>query len=95
MHSVMRQQFGEKAKFLLCSEQPQPSFRDLFGLLGGTTALGHRGTAGEEAASGTGSALLAGLGGEEAAYGVCRAAAAAALDEADERALWSRFRLMF
>jgi hypothetical protein len=32
MRGVMREQFGDKARFLLCSEPPQPSVRDLFGL---------------------------------------------------------------
>lgn len=94
-----------QARFLLCSETPQPSIRDLFGLgslLHGTSgsggaAAGQAWGGGERAAGGGGAAqrLIGQLaeGGEEACYAAARSAVQAAMDEADERALWGRFRV--
>ncbi|KAL4443453.1 hypothetical protein ABPG75_011190 [Micractinium tetrahymenae] len=107
MRSVMQAQFGEKARFLLCSEPPQPSIRDLFGLgslLHGSssTSCSAAGLAqgGGDGGSGGGGAAQrlfgqpASGGGEEAYYVAARSAVQAAMDEAEERALWGRFKVL-
>ncbi len=51
---------------------------------------------GEHAGDGSGRGLLARLaagGGEDAAYLATRSALEAALDEAEQRALWARFKV--
>lgn len=106
MRSVMQEQFGEKARFLLCSEAPQPSIRDVFGLgslLGGGSAGGGQlvGSSGSDGGGGRlqgvmhrlAAAAGGGAVGEEAAYAACRSAIEAALDEAEQRAHWERFRV--
>lgn len=103
LRGVMRREFGDRARFLLCSEAPTPGLRDVLGLgaasealwtwrragtsLGLSEALG-----GEDAANGAARAAVA-LGGEEAAYEAARAVVAAALDEAQERAVYDRWRV--
>ena len=85
MREVMMQEHGPKTRFILCSDPPQPS---LLGALFGAASDG---------APGLG-ALLAGRAGgggaggaEDVAYAACRGAAAAAMDELEQRALWARF----
>lgn len=102
MRGTMREKFGDKTRFLLCSEAPQPSIRDYLGF-GSFASGGGSSTAGlglarhaEQEAGGRGSeglesglkALLEG----EAGYGAARAAVRAALDEAEERTLWDKWR---
>lgn len=102
----VQEQFGEKARFLLCSEAPQPSIRDVFGLgslLGGGSAGGGQlvGSSGSDGGGGRlqgvmhrlAAAAGGGAVGEEAAYAACRSAIEAALDEAEQRAHWERFRV--
>lgn len=103
MRSVMQQQFGDKARFLLCSEQPQPSVRDLFGLgslLPGSACGGaySSGSGGSDERAGGGGAVqrLVGqlaTGGEEAYYTAARSTMEAAMDEAEQRAMWGRFKV--
>ena len=83
MRSVMQEQFGDKARFLLCSEQPSPSIRDLFGL----------GSGGGSGGGGPLQRLAAAAGGagQDTWYAATRGALEAALDEAEQRALWARF----
>lgn len=90
-----------------CSETPQPSFRDLFGLdsllsrnSGGTfSSGGGGGGGGGDPGSSSSSGSLQGLlgsiaaSGDEAAYAAARGAVAAAMDEAEQRALWGQFRM--
>lgn len=95
-----------QARFLLCSEAPQPSIRDLFGLgslLPGRPGSGGRADGqtggGDSGGSGNGGAAqrlfgqLAAGGGEEACYAAARSAVQAAMDEAEERVLWGRFKV--
>ncbi|KAL4422240.1 hypothetical protein ABPG77_009715 [Micractinium sp. CCAP 211/92] len=103
MRSVMQEQYGEKARFLLCSETPQPGIRDLFGL--GSLLQGRSGSSGgtagqagrSEGGSGGGAAQLFGQlaagGGEEGYYLAARSAVQATMDEAEERAIWGRFKV--
>ncbi|KAI3428038.1 hypothetical protein D9Q98_006424 [Chlorella vulgaris] len=105
MRSVMQGQFGDKARFLTCSEQPAPGLRDLFGLgsiLRGGAASGDSsgahsgGLAGGSRAHGLVdrvAAGVAGAGGGDAAYSACRSVIEAALDEAEQRAYWERFKV--
>lgn len=75
---------------MCCSEQPQPSIRDLFGL--GSLLRG----ADQQAGSGSGQGLLerlAAVSGEDACYAATRSALEAAMDEAEQRALWARFKV--
>lgn len=78
-----------------CSEVPQPSIRDVFGL--GSLLPGGGGEAaaggGEGGASGMLERLAAAGGGEEACYAAARAVVEAAMDEAEQRALWAQFRV--
>jgi hypothetical protein len=98
----LQAQYGDKARFLLCSESPQPSIGNLFGLgassasssVGESTTVDGGTTSGLQArlarllaAQGVGAAAI----GEETAYAAARGAVRAAMDEADERALWSRY----
>ena len=104
MRDVMQHQFGDKARFLLCSEAPQPGIRDLFGL--GTLLRGSGGAGGGgELAAGSGSsggvqgvmdrlaAAAAGGQADEAFYAAAQSTMEAAMDEAEQRALWDRFRV--
>ncbi|PSC72510.1 multidrug transporter [Micractinium conductrix] len=106
MRSVMLDQFGAKARFLLCSEAPQPSVRDLFGLgsllPSGSSARQLEAGGGGGDGGGVAQRLLGrlaggagGVGGisEEAYYAAARSTMEAAMDEAQQRALWDRFRL--
>lgn len=93
------------APLLQRSETPQPSIRDLFGLgsLLGRTGSGASSGGGSshvsEPSGGGGGGVrglveqLAGGGGEAAAYAATRAAVEAAMDEAEQRALWARYRV--
>lgn len=91
-----------------CSEPPQPSIRDVFGLgsLLARTGYGSSGASGSDGGGGgdgpgSGSIggvqglveQLAGGSGEAAAYAATRATMEAALDEAEQRALWARYRV--
>lgn len=82
--ATMKEAFGAKARFVLCSEPPQAGIRDL---LGGRalSALGGGGSPGPASPTGI----------EDVRYGLCRDLAGAALDEAEERALWARFEVQF
>lgn len=95
--------FCLQARFLLCSETPQPGIRDLIGL--GSLLQGRSGSSGgtagqagrSEGGSGGGAAQLFGQlaagGGEEGYYLAARSAVQAAMDEAEERAIWGRFKV--
>jgi hypothetical protein len=94
LRSVMHGEFGDRARFLLCSDPVQPGFRDFLGL--GARAR-HAGDLGGGAPGGLGGLWPGGLAaaGEEgglvaAGYEVTRGAVEAALDEVEERALWAR-----
>lgn len=90
-----------------CSEPPQPSIRDVFGLgsLLDRTGYGGSGTSGGASGGGSGVGPSSGGGvrglmeqlaagsGEAAAYAATRATMEAALDEAEQRALWARYRV--
>ena len=78
--ATMKEAFGDRARFVLCSEPPQAGIRDL---LGGR-ALAALGAGGSPDPAGP--TVI-----EAMRYGVCRDLAGAALDEAEERALWARF----
>ncbi len=74
-----------QARFVLCSEPPSPGLRDYFGVWGGTLLP-----------SKTAAAAAAAIGGEgevaaDAVYEVGRGAAAALMDELEEREMWSRY----
>ena len=83
-----------------CSETPQPRFTDLFGLgslLRSSGGGGSSAAAGEVWGGGSNQGLLerltAGAAGEEAYYAAARSAIEAAMDEAEQRALWARFKV--
>lgn len=80
----------------VCSEPPQPRVTDLFGLgsLLGSSA-GSGGSSAAEGGSGSGlmERLMSGTAGEEAYYAAARSAIEAAMDEAEQRALWARFKV--
>ena len=104
MRGTMRQKFGDKTRFLLCSEPPQPSIRNFFGFgsfasggsalsLSGWNYAKHAQLEGEVHGSGGGMEIgLKSLLDSEMGYGVARAAVSAAIDEAEERSLWDRWR---
>lgn len=99
LRSVMHEEFGDRARFLLCSDPIQPGFRDMLGL--GAAAR----RSGEFSGSGMGRGLAsllpgrlaAAAGGVEslgvAGYEVTRGAVEAALDEMNDRALWARHKV--
>ncbi|KAL4533096.1 hypothetical protein Ndes2526A_g08547 [Nannochloris sp. 'desiccata'] len=106
LRGVMREKFGDKARFLICSESPQPGIRDFlgFGASGNKhdfLNLIHRSSSSdsiniESTASSSGSTsggmeslLSSGVG-----YEAARMAVGAALDEAEERAVWDRWKLV-
>jgi hypothetical protein len=105
MRDVMQHQFGDKARFLLCSEAPQPGIRDLFGLGtllrgglsgsggGGELAGGSGGVGGVQGVMDRLAAAAAGGQADEAFYAAARSTMEAAMDEAEQRALWDRFRV--
>lgn len=80
---VMREKYGDKVRFLLCSEPPQPSIRDYLGL--GSSA---------GAASPIMDMLRARGGeGEDAAYAAQRNMVEAVADELEERTLWAKYKM--
>ncbi|KAI7843357.1 hypothetical protein COHA_003053 [Chlorella ohadii] len=102
MRGVMQHEYGDKARFLLCSETPQPRFTDLFGLgsllrssgAGGSSAAAAEGWgSGGSSNQGLLERLTVGAAGEEAYYAAARSAIEAAMDEAEQRALWARFKV--
>lgn len=87
LRGVMREKFGEKARFLLCSESPQPGFRDVFGLQyggggGGGILPSMFATNNTSTDSGTDSSAL-----------LLRAAVEGVLDDVEQRAIWDRYKL--
>jgi ClpP class serine protease len=106
MRDIMQHQFGDKARFLLCSEAPQPGIRDLFGLGtllrggggaggggGGEPAAGNGGSGGVPGVMDRLAAVAAGGQADEMFYAAARSTMEAAMDEAEQRALWDRFRM--
>lgn len=80
------------------SEPPQPRFTDLFGLgslLSGSGGGASSSSGGGDASDGRGllERLTSTAMGEEAYYAAARSAIEAAMDEAEQRALWARFKI--
>lgn len=85
LRGVMREKFGDRARFLICSESPQPGIRDFLGF--GTNE------------SSTKLDILSrmSVGGSNVGgidIDLARVAVSAALDEAEERAVWDRWRII-
>jgi len=78
LQGVMREKFGDKVRFLMCSQTPQPGIRDFLGF--GATS---------NSSVGLESLLSSNVG-----YEAARVAVGAALDEAEERAVWDRWRVV-
>jgi signal peptide peptidase SppA len=85
MRSVMTEKFGDRTRFLLCSEPQQAGLRDVLGIAGLEKAAGGESLLGRWGLRGHGA-------NEEANYAFARAAVDAALDAAEDRSLWNRFR---
>lgn len=92
LRGVMRAHFGEKVRFLLCSEPAQPGLRDVLGLKWGQRTLeegvGVFGRLREKIEAGIEGGTI-----DDVAYAASRAAVSAALDEAEHRSLWDRFKV--
>lgn len=79
LRSVMLREFGERARFLLCSDPPTSGLRDLLGLA--------------RASAAGGALLVPGAGAAAGVDALCRGAAGAVLDELEERDAWGRYQL--
>ena len=75
----MREKFGDKTRFLLCSELPQTGIRDVLGLR----------NSGSTFSSSSSSSSIS-----DAGYSVSRAAVSAAMDEMEERVLWDKWKIV-
>ncbi|GAB4822608.1 hypothetical protein N2152v2_009654 [Parachlorella kessleri] len=105
LRTVMREQYGDKARFLLCSDKPTSGLADLLGLSswlpGSASTSGHLGVSHSSSSTcntSGGESMLARVlggagGGEAAAYGAARCAAEAVVDEVEERAVWAPYRV--
>jgi ClpP class serine protease len=101
LRGVMREKFGDKSRFLMCSEAPQARLRDYLGF-GAQSKLDFLNTmdTGSDRDSST-SSSIAGVGGgvesllsSELGYEMARVAVGAAMDEVQERAVWDRWNLI-
>lgn len=97
LRGTMRKKFGKQTRFLLCSPEPSASsLRDLFGFSLSSSERGGdamEGTAWLSDISELRQSGLKSLLSEDAGYAVARAAVSATLDEAEERALWDRWKM--
>lgn len=114
LRGVMKEKFGDKARFLICSESPRPSFRDFLGFGARSSVnkidfLSRIYTNNSNSSSNSGdynntmfdNVTRSSSGGVESllsssvgSYETARMTVGAAFDEAEERAVWDRWKLV-
>ncbi len=107
LRGVMREKFGDRARFLICSEAPQAGLRDFLGFGAESSRLdflnrvGYNSSEmydsssdGSNAGNVLSSARVESLLASGVGYEAARLAVRASLDEVEERSVWDRWKIV-